>query len=118
MFATMKPYAAPPPPGAQPPPLWGNEEHVRDLLGSGITDTKMLRDMLGVTLFRRPEDFRDYFKARYGPVVAAYQRISDDPEKVAALDRGLADLARRHDHGSASTAMDWEYLLATAHKRP
>ena len=24
MFATMKPYAAPPPPGAQPPPLWGD----------------------------------------------------------------------------------------------
>ena len=28
MFATMKPYVAPPPPGASPPPLWGNEEHV------------------------------------------------------------------------------------------
>src|SRR4051812_1955940 len=24
MFSAMKPYAAPPPPGAQPPPLWGD----------------------------------------------------------------------------------------------
>ena len=33
MFATMKPYAPAPPPGAQPPPLWGREEHVRELFG-------------------------------------------------------------------------------------
>ena len=29
LFATMRPYAPPLPPGAQPPPLWGREEHVR-----------------------------------------------------------------------------------------
>ena len=33
MFKTMKPYAPPPPPGSQPAPLWGDENHVRDLLG-------------------------------------------------------------------------------------
>jgi ubiquinone/menaquinone biosynthesis C-methylase UbiE len=33
LFATMKPYAPPPPAGAQPPPLWGREDHVRALLG-------------------------------------------------------------------------------------
>ncbi|MGH3674856.1 MAG: class I SAM-dependent methyltransferase, partial [Mycobacterium sp.] len=31
LFATMRPYAPPPPPGVQPPPLWGNESHVRRL---------------------------------------------------------------------------------------
>ncbi len=36
MFATMKPYAAPPPPGAQPPPLWGDEAHVLALLGDRV----------------------------------------------------------------------------------
>jgi SAM-dependent methyltransferase len=29
LFGTMKPYAPPPPPGASPAPLWGNEDHVR-----------------------------------------------------------------------------------------
>ena len=29
MFATMKPYAPPPPPGASPAPLWGRADHVR-----------------------------------------------------------------------------------------
>ena len=38
--------------------------------------------------------------------------IADDPERVAALDRDLADLASRHDVGGG--AMDWEYLLLTA----
>ena len=36
MFATMKPYAPPPPPGVQPPPLWGDEDHVRELLGDRV----------------------------------------------------------------------------------
>jgi ubiquinone/menaquinone biosynthesis C-methylase UbiE len=73
------------PAGAQPAPLWGREE------------------------------FRDYFKARYGPVVAVYRSIADDPGRSAALDEELADLARRHHHGSV---MDWEYLLLTARKLP
>ena len=37
LFATMKPYAPPPPPGASPAPLWGNEAHVRDLFGERVT---------------------------------------------------------------------------------
>lgn len=28
--------------------------------------------------FSNPEDFRDYFKNRYGPTVAAYQALGDD----------------------------------------
>ena len=74
----------------------------------------------GSTRFGRPEDFRDYFKANYGPTIAVYRAIADDPERTAALDAELADLARRHDLGtgsSQSTVMEWEYLLLTARKR-
>jgi SAM-dependent methyltransferase len=115
MFATMKPYAPPPPPGAQPPPLWGREEHVRSLLGDRVTGITVHRMSVRVSLFPRPEDFRDYFKARYGPVIAVYRSIADDPDKTAALDHDLAGLARRHDKGAG--AMDWQYLLLTARKR-
>jgi hypothetical protein len=38
MFRTMKPYAAPAPAGAQAPTLWGDEDHVRGLLGDRVTD--------------------------------------------------------------------------------
>src|SRR5262249_23611857 len=33
LFRTMAPFAPPPPAGAQSPPLWGGEEHLRGLLG-------------------------------------------------------------------------------------
>lgn len=115
MFATMKAYAPPPPPGAQPPPLWGREDHVRDLLGDRVTSVDARAQDLTVDRFATPEQFRDFFKACYGPTIAVYKNIADEPERVAALDGELTDLARRHDQGGG--VMDWEYLLVTARKR-
>jgi SAM-dependent methyltransferase len=117
MFNTMKPYAPPPPPGAQPPPLWGREDHVQALLGHQVTDLAVSRQTVTVDCFASPAAFRDYFKVNYGPTVAAYRGIAEDPERVAALDRDLDELARRHDRGTGSTVMDWEYLLITARRR-
>jgi SAM-dependent methyltransferase len=116
MFATMKPYAPPPPPGASPPPLWGSEDHVRALLGDRVEQVTAEVRTLPVTRFDPPEAFRDYFKTNYGPTIAAYRFNADDPEKVAALDRDLADLARRFSRGDGSVALDWEYLLLTARR--
>ncbi|MEK8225097.1 class I SAM-dependent methyltransferase [Oerskovia sp. M15] len=54
MFATMKPFAPPPPAGSQPPPLWGDEEHVRALLGDRVTDVRAQVQQLDVTRFETP----------------------------------------------------------------
>lgn len=116
MFAAMKPYAPPPPPGAQPAPLWGSEEHVRALFGDRVTDVVARRQTVTVDRFASPEEVRDYFKANYGPTIAVYRGIEGDPDRVAALDRDLAELARRHDRGQGRTVMAWEYLLLTARK--
>jgi SAM-dependent methyltransferase len=115
MFATMKPYAAPPPPGAQPPPLWGDLEHLTGLLGDRARDVNAVTETLRVAAFATPEEFRDYFKACYGPTIGVYKNIADDPGQVAALDLELADLARRHWNDDGS--MDWEYLLVAARRR-
>jgi len=114
MFGAMKPYAAPPPPGAQPPPLWGSEEHVRTLLGDRVTGVDARRQMVRIERFATPEEFRDFFKARYGPTIATYKAIADDPGRVEALDTALVELARRHLADSGSRFMKWEYLLLTA----
>jgi ubiquinone/menaquinone biosynthesis C-methylase UbiE len=114
MFAVMKPYAAPPPPGAQPPPLWGNQDHVSALLGDRVSDVTAQRKAARVDRFPTAEAFRDFFKNHYGPTIAAYRNIAGDPDRIEALDHELADLARRHDRGAG--AMDWEYLLFTARK--
>jgi SAM-dependent methyltransferase len=121
MFATMRPYVPPPPSGVQPPPLWGSEEHVRRLLGDRVTDVEASRETVRVELFADPDAFRDYFKANYGPTVAAYRGLAGEPVRAAALDEDLSDLARRHDRagglGEPRMVMEWEYLLVTARRR-
>ena len=124
MFATMKPYAPPPPPGAQPPPLWGSEDHVRALFGDEVTEVRATREKLRVDLFDGAEGFRDYFKSKYGPTIVVYRSIAEEPERVAALDRDLIELASAFEvsGGDASDQpptrhMEWEYLLLTARKR-
>ena len=114
LFAAMKPYAPPPPPGAQPPPLWGDVDHVTALLGDRVTDVHAERRQLRVDRFPEPGAFRDYFKAYYGPTIAVYRSLAAEPERVAALDEALVELARRFDRGSSGTVMDWEYLVVTA----
>jgi SAM-dependent methyltransferase len=116
MFATMRPYAAPPPPGAQPPPLWGSEDHVRELLGDRVEQVRTETRTLRVTHYTSPEAFRDYFKTNYGPTISAYRFIADDPERVAALDHDLAELGQRFDIGTDSYVLDWEYLIFIARK--
>ncbi|CAM3062034.1 methyltransferase family protein [Williamsia muralis] len=111
MFATMKPYAPAPQPGVQPPPLWGDETHVRELFGDHA-DITAERRTLTVDRFQSPEEFRRFFKTTYGPTIAVYNANAGDPAAVAALDDGLDDLARaamNHDG-----VMEWEYLLVTA----
>ena len=92
------------------------EEHVNELFGDRVTDVTAQRRTVRVEGFATGEAFRDYFKANYGPTIAAYRFNADDPEKVAALDRDLADLGRRFDRGAGSTVLDWEYLLLTARR--
>jgi ubiquinone/menaquinone biosynthesis C-methylase UbiE len=117
MFVVMKPYAAPPPAGAQPAPLWGDPAHVQSLFGDRVTDFETRKANLVVDQFATPEAFRDYFKRNYGPTIAVYRNIGDDPEKVAALDRDLVELARRFGLDGERRTYEWEYLVATARRR-
>ncbi|ADX71642.1 class I SAM-dependent methyltransferase [Pseudarthrobacter phenanthrenivorans] len=118
MFATMKPFAPPPPPGAQPAPLWGSEDHVRELMGDRITDVHARKQTLAVRSFHRPEDFVRYFKSHYGPIISVYKFIAEDGDKVKALDQALTELAESFGdaHGDTPFQMEWEYLLLTAKK--
>jgi SAM-dependent methyltransferase len=112
MFATMKPFASAPPAGATPGPLWGDEAHVRSLFGDSVTELRAQRRMLRVDRFASGAEFRDFFATFYGPTIAAYRNIADDPERIAALDQALVELA--NEHGAADGVMEWEYLLVVA----
>lgn len=117
MFAVMKPYAPAPPPGAQPPPLWGDPDHVSALFGERVADVGWGRHTLRVDTFDSALEFREFFKRCYGPTIATYRHIADDPGKVADLDRDLLDLAQRHLRREGGRGvMQWEYLLFTARR--
>jgi SAM-dependent methyltransferase len=114
LFATMKPYAPPPPPGASPAPLWGSVEHVRGLFGDRVEEFVARQQALRVDRFTDGAQFRDFMKANYGPTLAVYRFIAEDAEKVAALD---ADMAALGDRFIDDGVMPWEYLIVTAKRR-
>lgn len=111
LFATMKQFVPAPPAGVQPPPLWGDEQHVRDLLGDRVTDLTMERRRLAVDRFGSGVECRDFFRDFYGPTAAAYRAVGDDEQRRGELDDALAALGEKHLDGGT---MPWEYLLVTA----
>jgi SAM-dependent methyltransferase len=112
LFRTMGPFAPPPPSGAQPPPLWGSEDHVRELFGGRVALGTFRRQVLEVTVFAHPHDFGEHFKAHYGPTIVARanaQRNGREAEFDAALDR----FCDEWNLGSPDRArFELEYLIA------
>ena len=80
-FGALAPYMPPPPPGAMPPPLWGSEEHVRELFADRLESLEMSRRHY-VERADSPRDYRELFKQTFGPVVATYVRLVDDPDRA------------------------------------
>lgn len=119
LFRLMAPYAPPPPQGASPPPMWGDERPVRELFGDRISDLSMDRRSVVMDHSPEPAEFREYWKRNYGPVIAVYRFNAADPDRTAELDRSflqfLTDWNRAGEPGR--TAYDAEYLLLTARKR-
>ena len=119
LFRTMGPFAPAPPPGAQPPPLWGSEEHVRGLFGDRVD----FRDaasatMLEITAFERPHDYGEHFKdalrARRSPRRANAARN----DREAELDEALDAFCDEWNRGTPERArFEQEYLLAGRHTR-
>ena len=115
MFATMKPYAPPPPAGAQPPPLWGHVDHVRALLGDRVTgSTSACSRTSSSTSSRR----RRTSSTSSRPTTARRSRSTGTSPTTRSgsppSTRDLLALAERFDRGTDGTVLDWEYLLLTA----
>ncbi|HET6505168.1 MAG TPA: class I SAM-dependent methyltransferase [Baekduia sp.] len=95
MFMTMAPYAPALPDGASPPILWGDEDHVRALLGDGVTELAFERRIQHVTRFASPDELVDYYRAHLGPMIATFHALEPDPSRAAELDAELRKLAER-----------------------
>ena len=117
LFRTMGAFAAPPPPGAQPPPLWGSEDHLRELMGDRVEWRTLERDILEITAFEQPYDYAQHFKERYGPTIAVQanaRREGREAEFEEALDRFCDEWNR----GTPERArFEKEYLVAVGERR-
>jgi SAM-dependent methyltransferase len=108
LFRTMKPFAPPPPPGAQSPPLWGSEEHLAELFGDRVMFGTLQRDTLAITAFEHPRDYGEHFKAYYGPTRAARANAEKDG-RADEFDKALDAFCDDWDRGGR---FEKEYLLA------
>jgi SAM-dependent methyltransferase len=116
LFRTMGPFAPPPPSGAQPPPRWGSEEHLRELFGDRVEWRRLERDVLEVTAFERPRDFADHFKTHYGPTIVA-QGNARRSGREAEFDETLDRFADEWNRGTPDRArFELEYLLAVGER--
>lgn len=117
LFRTIGPFAPTPPPGAQPPPLWGGEDHLRELLGDRVELGTLERDVLEVTAFEQPTDFATHFKQRYGPTIAA-QANARRNEREEEFEQALDSFYEEENRGGADDArFEMEFLVAVGRKR-
>jgi SAM-dependent methyltransferase len=117
LFRTMGPYAPPPPPGASPPPLWGSEDHLRELFGDRVEFSTLERDALEITAFEKPLDYREHFKAFYGPTIATFNNARANGREEE-LDQAMADFCHEWNRGTEESArFEKQYLLAVGTKK-
>jgi ubiquinone/menaquinone biosynthesis C-methylase UbiE len=117
-FGALAPYAPPPPPGALPPLMWGNEEHVRELFGDRVESLDMTRKTY-VEKADSPSGYRDFVKATFGPVIAIYAGLAEEPDRAAALDRDFLEFVTGANEGppEGPAELRYEYLLVIARTR-
>ena len=99
--------------------MWGDESHVRDLFADIVADLTLRRETVVMDRCSTPLEFREYWKANYGPTIATYRFNEGDPDRLAALDADFLALLEESDTATESgrTAYPAEYLLVTATKR-
>jgi SAM-dependent methyltransferase len=117
LFRTMKPFAPPPPPGAQPAPLWGSEEHLRELFGDRVAFQSVTRETLDVTAFGTARDFCQHFSACYGPTLAV--RANAEREgRTDEFNEAFAAFFEGANLGAPEAArFGMEYLLTVGTRR-
>lgn len=112
LFRTMGAFAPTPPPGVQSPPLWGSEDHLRELFGERVAWRTLERDDLEITAFEHPRDYGGHFKACYGPTIAT-RAYASSTGRDAEFDDALDRFCDEWNRGTPEQArFEKEYLLA------
>jgi SAM-dependent methyltransferase len=112
LFLTVAKHVGGPPAGVAPPPLWGLEERLRELFGDGIAELRVEKRS-SRQVFRSADHYLEFFRAYFGPVKTAYDKVG--PEGEAALTADLRTfLDEANTAGDRALVLEPEYLQVVA----
>jgi SAM-dependent methyltransferase len=115
LFKIMGRYMPAPPDYASPPPLWGNEDHVRGLFAdSGVE----LEFAYGYNPWRfdSAEHWVVFMETHYGPTLKARERLTSEGRWEECRGEILAMAARRNEATDGSLLIRGEYLITIGRK--
>jgi SAM-dependent methyltransferase len=112
MFGMMRPFLPPPPEGVGSPFAWGDEEHVRELLGDAF-DLE-LSEHVSTLRVADAEGYWELFSTSYGPTKSAYEAL-DDERKDAFHEAWVAFFEERREGDEVVHPREW--LLAFGVRR-
>jgi 2-polyprenyl-3-methyl-5-hydroxy-6-metoxy-1,4-benzoquinol methylase len=113
MFKQIGSYLPPPPPGISPPPQWGDQNIVRERLGSAVKDIVFERGTMRVPALSL-QHFRGFTERTAGPLVRLVETLTvSDPAKLATFRREYDALAAEY---LEDNTIKQEYMMTRAIK--
>jgi ubiquinone/menaquinone biosynthesis C-methylase UbiE len=106
-FRTVAGFLPPPSPLAEPPALWGSEQHVRELFDGTGMELEFDRDTVDPVPFDSTDDAIEFMTAKFGPLIMA-RRLNEASGRWSEL---RATLAKLYEH-----EQPMEYLIVTGKK--
>jgi len=112
MFKLTGSFMPPPPPGVQPPPLWGFEAHVADMFSAAGVSPAIAREIVEFD-FPSVEDAVSRYAEDFGPFVMA-RRTLEPQNRWGTFLEAFGDLVRRFNAAQDGSArMPSDYFVIT-----
>jgi ubiquinone/menaquinone biosynthesis C-methylase UbiE len=118
LFSILGRFMPPAPAFASPPPLWGDEAHVRLLFAdAGVTDVTFERATTPWA-FASADDLVAFMETNYGPLLKARDRLTAEGSWDACRGEIVAMLERRNASVDDRLLVHAEYLISVARVSP
>src|SRR5215208_1011517 len=114
LFKIVGRYMPAPPEYASPPPLWGSEEHVRELFADTPLEFEFARGF-NPWHFDSAEHYVVFMETHYGPTLKARERLTAEGRWEECRSEILAMAERRNQATDGSLLFNAEYLVAVGH---
>lgn len=115
LFSIMSRYLPPAPAYASPPPLWGDEAHVRELFADADVELAFERATTPFR-FQSAEHYASFFETNYGPTLKARERLTAEGSWDACRAEIVEMMERRNVATDGSLDVPGEYLIVVARK--